>query len=114
MAHTLPIDLKTHHCVPCEGGTKPLKPEEFEVYHQQVANWKVIEEKVLEREFEFKNFNEAIEFINHTAKIAEAESHHPDLLLHNYKKVKVALTTHAIRGLSVNDFVVAVKIDELL
>lgn len=106
-------NLATHHCVPCEGGTQPLTRAEFSVYLDQVADWQVIDDVRLEREFILKNFAAAILFINQIAEIAESEGHHPDLLLHSYKKVKVTLTTHAINGLSVNDFVLAVKIDQL-
>lgn len=107
-------DLSTHHCVPCEGGTKPLTRAEFTVYLDQVKDWQIVnDEKAIEHEFTLKNFKGAIEFITKIAAIAEAEGHHPDLLLHDYKKVKVMLSTHAIGGLSVNDFVMAVKIDAL-
>lgn len=109
-----PEKLGTHHCVPCEGGVAPLTPEEFSVYLPQVRDWQVKEgDKEIEKEFTFKDFKEAVGFINNVAEIAEAEGHHPDLFLHNYKKVTVTLCTHAINGLSVNDFVLAVKIDAI-
>ncbi|HYD34730.1 MAG TPA: 4a-hydroxytetrahydrobiopterin dehydratase [Vitreimonas sp.] len=110
---TQPI-TSSHHCVPCEGGTAPLTREEFAVYLDQVKEWEVRGEKQLQRTIVTKNFAAAVEFINQVAAIAEAEGHHPDLLLHAYKKVTVTLTTHAIGGLSINDFVMAVKIDELV
>lgn len=105
----------THQkCVPCEGGTKPLTREEFDVYIDQVKDWNVTtSDKKLEREFVFKNFKEALNFVNQIGAIAEQEGHHPDINLYNYKKVKITLSTHAIGGLSVNDFILAVKIDEL-
>jgi 4a-hydroxytetrahydrobiopterin dehydratase len=106
--------LSHKHCVPCEGGTKPLTREEFNVYLPQVEQWEIIEEKSIKREFILKNFKDAVGFIGKIAEIAESEGHHPDLFLHDYKKLTVTLSTHAIGGLSVNDFVMAVKIDELL
>jgi len=106
-------NLVTHHCVPCEGGTKPLTRPEFSVYLEQVKEWQVVEEKALSREFTFKNFLAVIDFVNQIAKIAEAEGHHPDLFIHDYKHLKVTLTTFAIGGLSINDFVLATKINEL-
>jgi 4a-hydroxytetrahydrobiopterin dehydratase len=108
-----PTNLSTHHCVPCEGGVAPLKREEFAVYLEQVKDWNVIDDKALQREFIFKNFKETVAFINKVAEVAESEGHHPDLNLHNYKKLTVHLYTHAIGGLSTNDFIMAVKIDEL-
>ncbi len=108
---TISSQLSTHHCVPCEGGTKPLTRKEFSVYLPQVKDWNIIKDKLLEKDFSFKNFTEAISFINKVAEVAEIEGHHPDIYLHNYKKVKITLTTHAIKGLSINDFVMAVKIN---
>lgn len=102
------------HCVPCEGGTVPLTKEEYQVYLPQVLSWTITDdEKRIEKEFSFKNFSFAVEFITNVAKIAESEGHHPDLFLHDFKQVKVSLWTHAIGGLSINDFVLATKIDQL-
>jgi len=108
-----PNQLSSHHCVPCEGGVAPLTREEFSVYLPQVSNWTILEGTALQRQFTLKNFSDCIAFINTIAEIAENEGHHPDLFLHDYKKLTVTLSTHAIKGLSVNDFVLAVKIDEL-
>lgn len=105
--------LSSQHCVPCEGATKPLTREEFSVYLEQIPQWQVVEDKHLDREFVFANFDQALEFVNKVGKIAQAENHHPDINLHNWKKVTITLTTHAIGGLSVNDFVLAAKIDAL-
>lgn len=107
------MDLKQQKCVPCEGGQEPLKREEFGQYLEQVEEWTVVEDKKLEREFVFRNFKEAIGFVNKVADLAESEGHHPDLLVHDWKYLKIELTTHAIGGLSINDFVMAVKIDGL-
>lgn len=106
--------LSKQHCVPCEGGVDPLTRQEFEVYLPQVSEWVITnDEKRIWREFTCKNFVDAVDFIQKIAQVAESEGHHPDLYLHNYKKLKVELSTHAIGGLSINDFVLAVKIDEL-
>lgn len=110
-----PSQLSKHHCVPCEGGVDPLTPKDFAPYMEITKDWVVAsDDKSISREFKFKDFNEAISFINNVAEIAESEGHHPDLNLHNWNKVTVTLSTHAIKGLSVNDFVVASKIDLLL
>lgn len=106
--------LLHQHCVPCEGGTAPLTKEEYRVYLPQVSTWTITpDEKRIEKEFSFKSFKESVAFINAVATIAESEGHHPDLCLHDFKQVRVSLWTHAINGLSINDFVLATKIDQL-
>lgn len=100
-------------CVPCEGNVKSMTREQFGHYLPMVPEWTVIEDKKIERDFKFKNFKEAIAFINKVADIAEAEGHHPDISLHNWNKVRFTLWTHAIKGLFLNDFILAAKIDEL-
>lgn len=108
-------DLTQKVCRACEGHEKPLDEKQIAPYLDQVPKWKVINDnKEIEREFEFEDFKEAIDFINKVATLAETEGHHPDLLLHNYKKVKITLSTHAIKGLSENDFIEAAKIDKLV
>lgn len=106
-------ELTQIKCVPCEGGIPPLTRKEFTLYLPQVPDWTVLEEKKIEKNFTFKNFKEALKFINACGEIAEAEGHHPDLLIYSWNKVKVTLYTHAIGGLSLNDFVVAAKIDKI-
>lgn len=98
-------------CVPCEGGVDPLKREEFEKYLDQVKEWQVVDDVQLLREFRFENFKQALDFVNKVGKIAEKEGHHPDIYLYEWRKVRLSLTTHAIGGLSINDFVLASKID---
>ena len=105
--------LSTQKCVPCEGNVKAFTPEQIALYTPQVADWKVQENKKLEREFKFKNFVEAVAFVNKIAQIAEAEGHHPDIYVHNWNKVTITLWTHAIKGLYLNDFILAAKIDAL-
>ncbi len=107
--------LSKGHCVPCEGGVDPLTRAEFAPYLEIVKSWTVAsDEKSIECNFKFKNFVQALEFVNRIGAIAESEGHHPDIFLHGWNKVRVTLSTHAIKGLSINDFVVASKIDLLL
>ena len=73
----------------------------------------ILEDKEIEKNFAFKNFKDALYFINRIGEVAEEEGHHPDMLLHGWNKVKITLYTHAIGGLSVNDFIIASRIDRL-
>jgi 4a-hydroxytetrahydrobiopterin dehydratase len=108
-------ELKNKRCEPCEGGIAPLKREEFSVYLDQVSNWDFVDNDTkMEREIEFKDFKSAIDFINRVSDVAEEEGHHPNIYLHSWNKVKITLYTHAISGLSINDFVCAVKFDTLI
>ncbi|RJR16215.1 4a-hydroxytetrahydrobiopterin dehydratase [Candidatus Microgenomates bacterium] len=107
-------DLTKQKCVACEGGVEPLKRAEFQQYLDAVNNWLVVHNDLqIEKEFVFKNFKQALVFINKVGEIAESEGHHPDMYLHNFKKVKISLMTHAIGGLSTNDFILAAKIDAI-
>ena len=105
--------LTKEKCVPCEGDTKPLMQEEVEELLPDITGWQQEDYKKIWREFQFKNFVKAVDFINRIADVAEYEDHHPDVLLHNYNHVRVELMTHAIKGLSRNDFIVAAKINEI-
>jgi 4a-hydroxytetrahydrobiopterin dehydratase len=104
-------DLTQKKCEACEGGVDPLKKEEIKNLLQQINEWEDTDKEIF-KNFEFQNFQEALDFVNKVGEIAENEEHHPDILLHSYKKVKIALSTHAIDGLSENDFIVAAKIDK--
>lgn len=107
-------DLTKKVCKACEGYEKPMDLKEAEKYLQKVNGWKIGDNgKSIIKEFEYKDFKEALEFVNKVGGIAEKEQHHPDINLYGYKKVKILLTTHAIKGLSENDFIVASKVDEL-
>ncbi|MDP3785320.1 MAG: 4a-hydroxytetrahydrobiopterin dehydratase [bacterium] len=106
------MDLLSKKCVPCEGGVKPFGPAEIKNYIKEVPGWLVFNFKKLDKEFKFKYFKEAMEFVNKVAALAEAEGHHPDIAI-SYNKVRLGLTTHAIGGLSENDFILAAKIDKL-
>lgn len=109
-----PSQLSKHHCVPCEGGVDPLTPAQFAPYMEITKDWTVAPDaKSISREFVFKDFKEALAFVVSVGEIAEAEGHHPDINIHGWNKVLFTLSTHAIQGLSVNDFVLAAKIDHL-
>jgi len=100
-------------CVPCEGGVPPLTPSQVQDLMKEVKGWSVRDNKEISKEFKFKNFKEAVAFINKVGEVAEQEGHHPDINLHNWNKVTFTLSTHAINGLSENDFILAAKIDNL-
>ena len=99
-------------CVPCEGGTPPLTGEKVQEYLKEVEGWEVKEDKLIQKTFKFKTFREGIDFVNRVANLAEQEGHHPDIHI-RYNRVTFELTTHAIKGLSENDFIMASKIDLL-
>lgn len=106
-------DLAQKKCVACEGGTAPLNRTEAEILMKQIKEWHLSgDARWISKEFTFKDFAEAIAFTNKVADIAESEGHHPDLQI-SWGKVVVELTTHAIKGLSENDFIIAAKIDAL-
>ncbi len=107
-------DLLSRHCVPCEGGTKPLAQSTVEAYLTATPGWDLVldEPNKLTRKLTFKDFVEAMQFVNEVADVAEAEGHHPNIYI-SWNKVNLELYTHAIGGLSENDFIVAAKIDEL-
>ena len=105
------MDLIQKHCVPCEGGTPPFTHQQIKTYLPQInPEWRVVNYAKLVRDFKFKNFVEAMKFVNQVADIAEAEGHHPNLHIF-YSKVTIELCTHAVGGLSENDFILAAKID---
>lgn len=112
------MDLTKKKCVPCEGWEKPFDAVKIKKYQKELpGGWEVITPKTggkrLKKKYDFKTFKESIVFINKIAKVAESEGHHPDI--HNYyNKVIIELTTHAIDGLSENDFILAAKIEKLV
>jgi 4a-hydroxytetrahydrobiopterin dehydratase len=105
--------LYQKHCVPCEGSVPALtRPKNLE-FLKEVNQWQLIGDSALEKILLFKDFKEAIAFINKVAEIAEEEGHHPDMLLFGWNKLKISLSTHSIDGLSDNDFILASKIDQI-
>jgi|SRR6185295_1134333 len=106
------IHLSEQKCVACEGGIPPLTPAQIAEYHPQVPLWTVSPDTFsISRQFEFRDFKEALAFVDKVGALAESEGHHPDINIFAYKKVLITLTTHAINGLSDNDFILASKID---
>lgn len=108
-------DLTAKKCVPCEGGVNPLNANEANSFLRKLnTEWKLIENgKKIQRSWKVRNFVAGIIFFEQIKNIAEEEGHHPDLHLTNYRDVTVDLWTHAIGGLSENDFIIAAKIDQL-
>jgi 4a-hydroxytetrahydrobiopterin dehydratase len=104
--------LSTKRCVACDGNTPKLTQQQLGLLLPEVPGWNV-SGKTLERQYSFPDFKTAISFINQMAEVAEAEQHHPDFLLHSYRLLDVKLSTHAIDGLSENDFILAAKLNEL-
>ena len=105
--------LANRSCSACQGGVEPLKGEALSAFAEQLSDgWQVIEEHHLEKEFKFKNFKEALDFVNRVGDIAESQGHHPDIQL-SWGKVKLTVLTHKISGLHENDFIFAAKVDQL-
>jgi len=105
------MSLSDKHCVPCRGGVPALQGEELERLKQQIPEWQVVDGHHLIRSFTFPDFKTALEFVNKAGAIAEAEGHHPDLLL-SWGKVEVKTWTHKIDGLTESDFILASKIQD--
>ena len=106
-------ELAQKKCVACEGGMAPFNRDEATILLKQLKEWRLSgDTRWISKEFKFKDFAEAMTFTNKIADIADSEGHHPDLQI-SWGKVIVELTTHAIKGLSQNDFIIAAKIDEL-
>jgi 4a-hydroxytetrahydrobiopterin dehydratase len=100
-------------CAPCEGGVPPLTEQQARTYLEQLDEAWQLEEGNLVRRFRFRNFRDAMAFVNKVAEIAESEGHHPDISI-SYNRVRLSLFTHAIHGLSDNDFILAANIDLLI
>lgn len=107
-------ELSQKKCEPCEGKVRAYDRNQAQGYLSQVPGWKLTEDaRGIYRQFELKNFQAVIGLVNEIAKIAEYENHHPDLHVTAYRKLRVDLMTHAIGGLSENDFILAAKINEI-
>ena len=109
-------ELFDKKCVPCEGGVPALDISEIHKYQKKIDGWDVIknEENIyfLEKKFTFKNFVESQKFVNKVGRISEEEGHHPEILF-GWGYAKINISTHAIEGLSENDFILASKIDKI-
>ena len=109
-------DLANKKCVPCEGNIPPFKIEEIHNYLKKVDGWTVKEDGLdgynLTKDFKFENFLKSQEFVNKVGEIAESEGHHPDIWF-GWGYAKIKIYTHAIKGLSESDFILAAKIDKI-
>ena len=106
------LSLAEQECIPCKGGIPPLKPDEIERLLTQLEGWQAVEAHHLSKEYGFKNFAEALAFVNRVGELAESVGHHPDLHL-AWGKVRVEIWTHKINGLSTSDFIFSAKADRL-
>ncbi|MGZ8154719.1 MAG: 4a-hydroxytetrahydrobiopterin dehydratase [Burkholderiales bacterium] len=104
-------DLATRKCKPCEGGVAPLKPQEIENLLKALKDWRLVDGAIA-KTYSFKNHYQALAFVNAVAWISHREDHHPDTSV-GYNTCRVAYVTHAINGLSENDFICAAKVDAL-
>ena len=109
-------DLLKKNCVPCEGGVIPFDITDIHKYQKKIDGWDVVKNKeemfFLEKNFNFTNFLESQKFINNVGQISEKEGHHPDITF-GWGYAKIEISTHAIKGLSENDFILAAKIDQI-
>tara|TARA_B100000795_G_scaffold93964_1_gene68795 strand:+ start:982 stop:1326 length:345 start_codon:yes stop_codon:yes gene_type:complete len=109
-------DLLSKKCTPCEGGISVLDLSEIHKYQKKIDGWDIIKNEkniyFIKKNFKFKNFIDSQNFINKVGKISENESHHPDISF-GWGYAKIFITTHAIEGLSENDFILAAKIDQV-
>ena len=109
-------DLLDKKCIPCEGGVIPFDISEIHKYQKKVDGWDILQDTkkkfFLNKRFNFNNFIESQEFINKVGEISEDEGHHPDISF-GWGYAEIKITTHAIEGLSENDFILAAKIDQL-
>ena len=107
-----PEQLVQKKCLPCEGGVAAYSQADAEKQLAKLTGWRLTHDgKRIRKDLKMKNFVAGIELFNAVARVAEADQHHPDLHLEEYRKVWIELWTHAIGGLSENDFILAAKID---
>ncbi len=106
-------NLNDQKCVPCSIGAEPLNHIEIENYLKSLSEgWTNLEDKKIEKTFKFKDFKSALDFTNAVGEISEEEGHHPNISL-GWGYVKITLSTHKIKGLHLNDFILASKIDKI-
>jgi 4a-hydroxytetrahydrobiopterin dehydratase len=109
-------DLLKKKCVPCEGGVIPFDISDIHKYQKKIDGWDVVKNNkemfFLEKNFNFTNFLESQKFVTCVGQISEEEGHHPDITF-GWGYAKIEISTHAIKGLSENDFILAAKIDQI-
>jgi 4a-hydroxytetrahydrobiopterin dehydratase len=106
--------LRSGRCVACEGGVQKLSPTEAREQLGTLSGWQLVNDgQRIQRDWKVRNFRAGMEFLNQVAEVAEREGHHPDLHLERFRHVSITIWTHAIGGLSENDFILAAKIDQL-
>jgi len=105
-------DLASRECVPCRGGVPPLQGPEAQRLAEQLNGWDVIEEHHLRKSFEFRDFRDALAFVNRVGQLAEEQGHHPDISF-GWGRAEITIWTHKIDGLTESDFILAAKIDKL-
>jgi 4a-hydroxytetrahydrobiopterin dehydratase len=114
MGNDIVRELTSKHCAPCEGGVPALPAEQVRKYLEGLPAWKLTADgKKIRREWRVQDFIVALDFFRRVGEVAEAEGHHPDLHLTGYRNVAIEMTTHAIDGLSENDFILAARIEQL-
>ena len=106
--------LTSKKCVPCEGGVEPFPIDLAQQQLENLDQWKLTpDNQRIAKNWTMKNFVQALNFLNAVGEVAEAEAHHPDLHVESYRNVRIEIWTHAIGGLSENDFILAAKIDQI-
>lgn len=105
-------DLAEKTCVACRGDVPPLRGKELEELERQLPDWEVVEGHHLRREFRFRNFGEALDFVNRVGELAEEQAHHPDIDF-GWGRAAITIFTHKIDGLTESDFVLAAKVDRV-
>ncbi|MDQ3817416.1 MAG: 4a-hydroxytetrahydrobiopterin dehydratase [Acidobacteriota bacterium] len=105
-------DLASRECVPCRGGVPPMRSDEIKRFLDELQGWEVVGEHHLRKVYEFKNFREALGFVNRVGELAEEQGHHPDISF-GWGRAEITIWTHKIDGLTESDFILAAKIDAL-
>ena len=105
-------ELASKTCVPCRGDVPPLRGTELRELSRQIPGWEVVDEHHLKKEFRFKNFREALDFVNRVGELAEEQAHHPDIDF-GWGRATVKIFTHKIDGLTESDFILAAKVEGL-
>ena len=107
------LELARRQCVPCRGGVPPLQQHEIDVLLRQLESWTVVDQHHLKKNYRFKNFSEAQQFVNRVGDLAEEQGHHPDICF-GWGNAEITIWTHKIDGLTESDFILAAKIDKLI